>query len=289
MTVVARFLRNRAAAVSLAILVLLCLAALFAPYLASQPQDFIDVAQRYVPPNAAHWMGTDNLGRDVMSLLIWGSRVSLSIGFVATAMAMVIGTIVGAVAGFYGGTWADIILMRVAETVEIIPVYFLLVTIVAMIRPGIFNIVLVIGLTSWSGVAGIVRGQFLSLREREFTEASRALGARDVQVIFRHILPNAAGPIVVAATMRIGGAILTESGLSFLGLGTQSPDTSWGQMLSMGRQYLHQAPWMAIWPGIPILVTVLAFNFVGDGVRDALDPRGRASVAVHLREPTGRG
>lgn len=269
-----RFFRNKAAVVGLSILVLLYMIAILAPYLAPQPMDFLDVTQRKIPHfSPGHLFGTDHLGRDVLSRMIWGSRISLSVGFVAMGMAVTIGTIWGAVAGFYGGTWVDIVLMRIAEAIELIPVFFLLITVVSVIRPSIFNIMMIIGLTSWPSLAMIVRGQFLSLRERDYTQASRALGAKDMRLIFRHILPNAAGPIIVAATLRIGGAILTESGLSFLGLGTQPPDISWGQMLSLGRSYLRDTPWVAMYPGAAILLTVLAFNFVGDGLRDALDPK----------------
>ncbi len=271
--IVRRFMRNKAAVVGLIILILMYLVAIFAPYLASESLDAMNMAARFQPPSLEHPFGTDNLGRDVLSRMIWGSRVSLSVGFVAMTMAVAIGTLVGAIAGFYGGTWIDIVLMRIAEAIDIIPVFFLLITVVSVIRPSIFNIMLVIGVTSWPGLAQIVRSQFLSLRQRDYTEASRAMGARDARLIFRHILPNAVGPIIVSATLRIGSAILTESSLSFLGLGTQPPLTSWGQMLSQGRPFLLQAPWVSIFPGLAIFVVVICFNFVGDGLRDALDPK----------------
>ena len=271
--VVRRFFRNKTAVLGLGILVVLYLIALLAPYITKEDMEFIDVTRRNLSPRWTHPMGTDNLGRDVLQRAIWGSRISLSVGFVAMGMAVTFGTVVGAIAGYYGGSWIDIVLMRIAESIDIIPTFFLLITIVAVIRPSIFNIMLVIGFTSWPGLARIVRGQFLSLRQRDFAEASRALGAKDSRLIFRHILPNAMAPIIVSASLRIGGAILTESGLSFLGLGTPPPQTSWGQMLTMGRQFLKQAPWVAVWPGVFILITVLAFNYVGDGLRDALDPK----------------
>ena len=271
--IVRRFMRNRAAMVGLGVLLVLYTVALLAPYLASQPLDFIDIPNRNLPPSWTHPMGTDSLGRDLLSRMIWGSRISLSVGFVAMGMAVTIGTVVGAIAGFYGGRTIDLVLMRIAEAIDLIPVFFLLITIVSVVRPSIFNIMLVIGLTSWPSMAQIVRGQFLSLRQREFTEASRALGATDSRLIFRHILPNAVAPIIVSVTLRIGGAILTESGLSFLGLGTPPPQTSWGQLLAAGRQALQHTPWVAVWPGVAILLTVLSFNFVGDGLRDALDPK----------------
>jgi peptide/nickel transport system permease protein len=269
-----RFFRNKAAVAGLIILAILYSIAIFAPYLAPQDKEFLDVTLRKIPHfTDGHLFGTDHLGRDVLSRMIWGSRVSLSVGFIAMGMAVTIGTVWGAVAGFYGGTWIDLLMMRIAEAIDLIPVFFLLITVVSVIPPSIANIMIIIGLTSWPSLAQIVRGQFLSLRERDFTQASRALGAKDIRLIFRHILPNAAGPIIVAATLRIGSAILTESGLSFLGLGTQPPDVSWGQMLSLGRSYLRDMPWVAMYPGLAILLTVLAFNFVGDGLRDALDPK----------------
>lgn len=272
--IVRRFLRNKAAVFGLTVLVILYTIAIFAPQLAQYPLDHLDVLARKLPAGTpGHPLGTDHLGRDVLSRMIWGSRISLSVGFVAMTMAVTIGTVWGAVAGFYGGSWLDIIMMRIAEAVELIPVFFLLITIVSVIRPSIWNIMMIIGMTSWPGLAHIVRGQFLSLRERDYTQASRALGAKDIRLIFRHILPNAAAPIIVSATLRIAGAILTESGLSFLGLGTPPPDVSWGQMLSLGRAYLRDTPWVVMYPGLAILITVLSFNFVGDGLRDALDPK----------------
>lgn len=269
-----RFFRNKAAVGGLTVLVLLYLVAIFAPLLAPYPLDFLDVTMRKLPPfSPDHLLGTDHLGRDVFARIIWGSRISLSVGFISMFFSVSIGTIWGAVAGYYGGTWVDIAMMRVAEAIDLIPVYFLLITVSSIFRPSIFKLMLIIGITSWPSVAHLVRGQFLSLRERDYTQASRALGATDRRLIFRHILPNAAAPIIVASTLRIAGGIMAESGLSFLGLGTQPPEISWGQMVSMGRSYLRDTPWTAMYPGLAILITVLCFNFVGDGLRDALDPK----------------
>lgn len=268
-----RFMRNKTAVFGAIVLLVMYSIALLAPYIASEPLESLNIAARFQPPGPGHPLGTDNLGRDVLSRMIWGSRVSLSVGFVAMGMAVTIGTLVGAIAGFYGGTWIDLVLMRIAEAIDIIPVFFLLITVVAVIKPSVYNIMIVIGLTSWPGLAQVVRSQFLSLRQRDYTEASRASGARDSRLIFRHILPNAMGPIIVSATLRIGGAILAESGLSFLGLGTPPPAISWGQMLFSGRAFLRQAPWASIWPGFAIFLVVICFNFVGDGLRDALDPK----------------
>lgn len=268
-----RFLRNKTAVFGAVVLLLLYTVALLAPWIASEPLESLNIAERFQSPSWAHPLGTDNLGRDILSRMIWGSRVSLSVGFIAMGVAVTIGTLVGAVAGFYGGTWIDLVLMRIAEAIDIIPVFFLLITVVAVIKPSIWNIMIVIGLTSWPGLAQVVRSQFLSLRQRDYTEASRAMGAPDRRLIFRHILPNAMGPIIVSATLRIGGAILSESALSFLGLGTPPPAVSWGQMLFSGRAFLRQAPWGSIWPGFAIFLVVICFNFIGDGLRDALDPK----------------
>lgn len=268
-----RFCRNKAAVTALIVLVLLYVAAIFAPQLASEAKDAYDGASRLLPPSWKHPLGTDHMGSDVLARMIWGSRVSMTVGFVSMGFAIVLGTLVGAVAGFYGGTWIDLLLMRIAEAIKIIPTFYLLLAIVSLVRPSIFNVMLVIGLTSWPSPASMVRGQFLSLRQRDFSEASRSMGARDARLIFKHILPNAAGPIIVSASLRIGSAILTESSLSYLGLGTQPPDVSWGQLLSYGRAFLKQAPWISLFPGLAIFIVVMCFNFVGDGLRDALDPK----------------
>lgn len=269
-----RFRKHKVAMVGLYLLVALYLIAIFAPFLATYPYDRVDPPHRLVPPSATHWLGTDDIGRDVYSRLVWGSRISLSVGFVAASVSVLLGTVIGAVAGYYGG-WVDMLLMRFTEVVMSFPTFFLLLTIVSIVDRSIFNIMLVIGLTSWPGLARMVRGQILSLREQEFTEAARALGASDGRIIFRHILPNAMAPIIVSATLRIGGAILSESGLSFLGLGVPEPYPSWGSILNSGRIYLTKAPWITTLAGIFIFITVLAFNYVGDGLRDALDPQSK--------------
>jgi peptide/nickel transport system permease protein len=253
-------------------LLLMYLVAVFAPYIATQSYRHTDPPNRLQAPSQEHWMGTDNIGRDLFSRVIWGSRISLSVGFVAAGVAVLLGTVIGALAGYFGGA-IDNILMRFTEIVMSFPTFFLLITIVSIVERSIFNIMLVIGLTSWPGLARMVRGQFLSLREQEFVLAARALGASNARIIFRHILPNAMAPVIVSATLRIGGAILTESGLSFLGLGVQEPFPSWGNIINTGRTFLRQAPWITAFPGIFIFLTVLSFNYVGDGLRDALDPR----------------
>ncbi len=267
-----RFRRHKLAMAGLCFLLVMYIVAVFAPYIATQSYKHTDPPNRLQPPSKEHWMGTDHIGRDLFSRVIWGSRISLSVGFVAAGVAVALGTVIGAVAGYFGGA-IDNILMRFTEIVMSFPTFFLLITIVSIVERSIFNIMLVIGLTSWPGLARMVRGQFLSLREQEFVLAARALGASNARIIFRHILPNAMAPVIVSATLQIGGAILTESGLSFLGLGVQEPFPSWGNIINTGRTYLRQAPWITAFPGIFIFLTVLSFNYVGDGLRDALDPR----------------
>jgi peptide/nickel transport system permease protein len=224
-------------------------------------------------PSFNHLFGTDDLGRDIFSRALYGARVSLSVGLVAVSIAVVIGTLFGSVSGYYGG-WLDAFIMRFVDIMLSFPTIFLILTIQVMLTPNIYNVMIVIGITSWMGVARLVRGEFLSLKERDFVEAARAIGVKDLGIIFRHILPNAIAPIVVAATLGIAGAILTESALSFLGLGVQPPMASWGNMLMDAQAYMRDAPWMAVIPGLLILITVLSIYFVGEGLRDALNVRG---------------
>lgn len=267
-----RFKKHKLAMVGLYILIALYLVAIFAPLLATYPYAQVDPPNRLQPPSATHWLGTDNIGRDIYSRMVWGARISLAVGFVAAGISVLLGTVIGAVSGYAGG-WVDNVLMRFTEIVMAFPTFFLLLTVVAILDRSIFNIMLVIGLTSWPGLARMVRGQVLSLKEQEFTEAARALGANDNRIIFRHILPNTMAPIIVSATLRIGGAILSESSLSFLGLGVPEPYPSWGSILNAGQPYLLRAPWITTVAGLMIFLTVLAFNYVGDGLRDALDPK----------------
>jgi peptide/nickel transport system permease protein len=267
-----RFKRHKLAMVGLYFLIIMYAIAILAPHIVPQSYRTTDLPNRLKGMSKDHLMGTDHLGRDILSRVIWGSRISLSVGFVAAGVAVLLGTVIGAVAGYFGGRIDDI-LMRFTEIVMSFPTFFLLITIVSVVERSIFNIMLVIGFTSWPGLARMVRGQFLSLREQEFVTAARALGASNSRIIFKHILPNAMAPIIVSATLRIGGAILSESGLSFLGLGVPEPFPSWGSILNNGRTDLRRAPWITTFPGIFIFLTVLAFNYVGDGLRDALDPR----------------
>jgi peptide/nickel transport system permease protein len=267
-----RFKRHKLALISLYVLMALYIMAALAPLLCTQSYTAVAPADRLQPPSAEHWFGTDDIGRDVFSRVIYGSRISLAVGLVAAGFSVLIGTLVGAVAGYFGGK-VDDLLMRITEVFMAFPTFFLLVTVAAVLPRSIFNIMVVIGLTSWPGLARMVRAEFLSLREQDFSQAARAVGAGHWRIILRHILPNAMAPIIVSATLRIGGAILSESGLSFLGLGVQEPYPSWGNILNRGRTFYLHAPWMMLMPGLFIFITVLAFNFIGDGLRDALDPR----------------
>jgi peptide/nickel transport system permease protein len=267
-----RFRRNRLALSGLVLVAILFLVSLLAPWLAPYDPNFIDIQQILQPPSAAHWMGTDSLGRDVLSRIIYGARISLKVGFVAVGLATLIGVVLGALAGYYGG-WVDNLLMRLVDLMLCFPTFFLILAVIAVLEPSIWNIMVIIGLTSWMGVARLVRAEFLSLREREFIQAARALGARDGRIIFRHLLPNALAPVMVSATLGVAGAILTESALSFLGLGVQPPTPSWGNILTAGKDNIEIAWWLSVFPGLAIIITVLAYNLLGEGIREAIDPR----------------
>jgi peptide/nickel transport system permease protein len=268
------FKRRRMAVGSLVIIVIIFLIAGFASILSPYDPGKTNVAFKLKPPSFQHYLGTDNLGRDVFSRMLYGSRVSLSVGFVAVAISVGIGILVGAVAGYYSG-WVDSLLMRFVDVMLCFPSFFLMLTVVALLGPSLFKVMVVIGITSWMGTARFVRAEFLSLRERDFTQAAKALGVKDCRIIYRHILPNAMAPVFVTATLGVASAILVESGLSFLGFGAQPPAPSWGNILTEGRAYIFDAWWLTVFPGFAILVTVLSFNLVGEGLRDALDPRLR--------------
>ena len=271
-----QFRRNRAALAGLGLILLLYIVALIAPYLA--PYDPIaqhDIARTsYLAPSASHWLGTDKFGRDILSRIIFGARISLSIGFLATSISITVGTLIGAVAGFFGGK-VDALLMRFTDLVLAFPRLVLLIMIVALFHPSITVIILVLGLTQWPGTTRIVRGNVLSLREREFVQAARALGLGRTRIILRHLIPNVLAPVIVTATLGIGNTIVMEASLSFLGLGVQAPTPTWGAMVAEGRDSLLGAWWVATFPGLVIVAVVLAFNLLGDGLRDALDPRLR--------------
>lgn len=274
-----RFRRNRPAIVGLWLLAALCLATLLAPLIA--PYDPTAMAPdiragQFMPPSAAHWLGTDQFGRDVLTRLLYGARVSLSIGILATAISITLGTLIGAVAGYTGGR-TDALLMRFTDLVLSFPRLVLLILIVALFDTSITVLVLVLGLTQWPTTTRIVRGDVLSLRERDFIQAAHALGLGRARIILRHLVPNVMAPVIVAATLGIGNTIVLEAGLSFLGLGPKPPWPSWGQMVNEGAQRLIELDmwWLATFPGLTIVFVVLAFNLVGDALRDALDPRLR--------------
>jgi peptide/nickel transport system permease protein len=281
-TVWRRFRRHKVALVGVAVIILMGLIAALANLIAPVDPNFIDnvnwQGNALAPGIAGHILGTDEVGRDLLSRLIFGARISLTVAFFAVLMEISIGTVLGAISGYYGG-WVDFVLMRITDVVLSIPLLPLLLVITAIVA-GTSNkaalnfavIVLIIGGLSWPSVARLVRASFLSLREREFAEAARALGNNDGRIIFRHLLPNAMAPIIVQATLEVANVIILESTLSFLGFGIQPPTASWGNMLANAQSNITTAPWVAIFPGLCILVTVLAINYVGDGLRDALDP-----------------
>jgi len=267
-----RFARNRLALAGAFLVLALFIISGAAGFIAPYDPDLPDPRNRLKPPSQEHILGTDSLGRDVLSRLIWGGRVSLKVGFVAVGLATAIGLALGAAAGYYGG-WVDSLAMRFCDLMLCFPSMFLILAVIAILEPSVWNVMIVIGLTSWMGVARLVRAEFISLKNRDFTLAAKALGASDLRVIFRHLLPNALAPVLVAATLGVAGAILTESALSFLGLGVQPPTATWGGMLADGKDYLSRAWWLSFYPGLAILLTVLSYNLMGEGLRDALDPR----------------
>ncbi len=268
------FRRNELALAGGLVVIVLAFAAGLAPVLAPYDPGAIDMKQVLTAPSSAHPFGTDQLGRDVLSRMLYGSRISIAVGFISVGIAVVIGTMIGTVAAYYGGR-VDELLMRFVDLMLNFPRLFLLLTLIAFLRPSIWIIMAVIGFTGWMGLSRLVRSEILSLREREFVQSAKALGAADPRVMFRHILPNAMVPILVSATLGVAGAILAESGLSFLGLGVQPPTPSWGNILNVGRSNIEIAWWLSVFPGLAILVTVLAYNLLGEGLRDALDPRLR--------------
>jgi peptide/nickel transport system permease protein len=267
-----RFLRNHLAVAGFIVIVSLTGLALFSTHLCPHDPIAQDLTQRLQGPSAHYWMGTDDLGRDVFSRLLIGTRISLSVGFVAVGISVLVGTVLGLLAGFFGGR-LDTFLMRWVDVMLSIPTLFLILAVLAFLGPNIYNVMAIIGLTSWPGLARLVRGECLSVREREYIQAARLSGVSTPRLLFVHILPNVIAPILVSATLGVGGAILTESALSFLGLGVQPPMPSWGNILSIGRDYLHLAWWLSFFPTCAILITVLAFNLLGEGLRDVLDPR----------------
>ncbi len=267
-----RFKRNKLAVAGGVIVVVLFVIAVLAPFISPFNPNDIDRKHILEPPSARHPLGTDDLGRDVLSRMVYGSRISLSVGFIAIGIATIIGMLLGAVSGYYGG-WTDRAIMRFIDIMLSIPTFFLVLAVIAFVGPSIWNIMIVIGFTSWMGVARLVRAEFLSLKEREFVLAAKALGASDMRIILRHIMVNSMAPVFVSAILGVASAILVESALSFLGIGVQPPTPSWGNMLTSGKDNIEIAWWLSLFPGIAILITVLSYNLFGEGLRDALDPR----------------
>lgn len=267
-----RLMKNKLAVVGLIVIFLLILIAVFAPFLAPYGYEEQDLMATYQTPNATHLLGTDNLGRDILSRLIYGSRQSLRIGVLSVAIASVLGITFGSVAGFYGGR-LDNFLMRLLDIYQSVPAMLLSIALAAALGPGINNAILAIGISTMAEYARLIRAQILTVREREFVEAARAINASDGRIILKHVLPNAFAPLIVSITMNIGNSILAAATLSFIGLGAQPPLPEWGAMLSAGRSYMRDYGYLVIIPGICIMVSVLAFNLLGDGLRDALDPR----------------
>ena len=258
---------------------MVCLAvlAVLAPVIAPWDPNRPDVKKILDGPSGVHPLGTDQLGRDVLSRMFYGARVSLAVGFVSVGIASLIGIVLGATAGYHGGV-VDATIMRLVDLMLVFPRFFLLLAVLAFLRPSIWTIMAVIGLTGWMGVARLVRAEFLALKEREFVIWSQSIGASALRIVWRHILPNAMAPVLVAMTLGIPAAILTESGLSFLGLGVQPPHASWGNILNEGKDAIEIGWWLSVYPGLAILLTVLSYNLFGEGIRDALDPRLRQSV-----------
>jgi peptide/nickel transport system permease protein len=256
--------------VILALYVVAALAPILAPYEPAAIENVLDT--RYLPPSAEHLFGTDEFGRDLFSRAVYGARVSLSVGLLAVVVAVTVGTVYGAVAGFFGG-WLDNLLMRIVDVIIAFPTFFLMLTLVGIFEANLVFLVLILGLTSWTGTARFIRGEILSLKEREFIESARAIGLPSHLIILRHLIPNAIAPVLVSAALMVGGMIGAEAGLSFLGIGIRPPTPSWGNMISQGQDALLVAWWVALFPGLLLALTVLSFNLLADGLRDAVDPK----------------
>jgi len=267
-----RIKRNRLAMAGACVVAALFLVSILAQVIVPFDPNSINARAVLSPPTWQHWFGTDELGRDVLSRIIFGARISLKVGFVAVGIAVSIGTVVGLVSGYYSGL-VDATLMRFVDIMLCFPAFFLILAVITIREPSIWNIMIVIGLTGWMGVARLVRAETLSIREMDYILAARCIGCSDARIIFRHILPNAMSPVLVSASLGVAGAILTESALSFLGIGVLPPTPSWGNILTSGKDYIEFAWWLSLFPGLSILVTVLAYNLLGEGIRDALDPR----------------
>jgi peptide/nickel transport system permease protein len=267
-----RLLKTRMTLAALVVIALLVLAAIFAPIIAPYDPEKVDFAATLQGPSRQHLLGTDNLGRDTFSRIVFGARVSLQVGVIAVGISMVIGTTLGLIAGYTSTALVDSVIMRCMDALLAFPTLVLALAITAALGPSLTNVMIAVGVVGIPSYARLVRGQVLSVRGREYVEAARTIGVPDVRIVWRHILPNVSAPLIVQASIGVAFAILAEASLSFLGLGVQPPNPSWGAMLSVGKDWLQYAAWMAIAPGFAIFIVVLSFNFLGDGIRDALDP-----------------
>ncbi len=271
---------NPLAAAGVILVLVFTACALFAPWLAPQDPAFIDLPARLQPSSHAHWFGTDELGRDMLSRVIYGARISMLVGSCVVVASLAIGLIVGAIAGYYGGRVDRLVNVVVMNAFLSFPGILLAIAFVAFLGPGIFNLILALSIGGWVGYARLVRAQVLAVKEREFVEAARALGAGDLRIIVRHILPNIIQPVIVQAAIGMAGAVLAEATMSFLGLGVPPPTASWGSMLNDGRSHLFDAPHLVLWPAGAVMLAVLSFNFIGDALRDLLDPRSRIEAGL---------
>lgn len=270
--VVLRFLKNKLAVLGSVILIILCIMAIFAPLISPYPYDEQNLLEAQQPPSSKHWLGTDNFGRDILSRCIYGARISLTVGVISVAVAIILGGILGSVAAYYGG-FIDDIIMRLLDVIYAVPALLLAIAIASTLGSGLNNIMMAIALGNMPSYARVVRASVLTVKENEFIEAARGIGANDARIIFKHILPNALAPIIVQGTLGVAGAILACATLSFLGLGIQPPTPEWGSMLSIARQFIRKSPYMSIFPGLFIMITVFSLNVIGDGIRDATDPK----------------
>lgn len=287
-TIAAPLFRDSRARIALVVLLLLTVGATFAPLLARHDPTKIDLMRALAAPSPDHWFGTDVQGRDVWSRLLYGARVSLMVGVVSQGIALLLGVSLGLLAGFYG-KWVDDVVMRIADVTLAFPTLLLLIAMVAAFEPSLTVVFVTIGVVGWAAMARLVRGQVLVVRELEYVQGIRALGARDSHIIFTHVLPNVIAPVIIAGTLGIAGAIMAEAALSFLGLGVQPPNPSWGSMIADGRDLsqLRGAPWTSVAPGIAIGSAVLAFNLLGDAMRDAFDPRAQKHAGAAVRSAAG--
>jgi peptide/nickel transport system permease protein len=270
-----RFRKHKLALVGLTTLVVMALLIIVAPFVLPYKPETLDLTQTFAPTTAQHWLGTDDLGRDILTRLLYAGQISMSVGIICTAIVVVIGVLIGVVSGFFGG-WIDTILMRIVDLLLAIPFFPLLLVLSQMLSqflPSFWTIVIILSVFGWLGICRLVRGQILSLRNLDFVEATRALGASNSRIMFRHMLPNSLAPLIVAATLAVGDFIISESALSFLGYGVKPPVPTWGNMLSDVNNYFLEHPLLAFYPGLAILLTVVSINFMGDALRDALDPR----------------